>query len=221
MHSLTKATLLTWENYLEYGKRQFFKGKSVIFQQGDAGNGFYYMKKGLIKIVSVKSARNERILDIVGPGCLIGEQAIDGLPYYSTSISHVDSVLYYYSNEDIEKLTQRDSDMISLLAQSLFSKEKLLLNNINATSADTQRQIAHSLLYLMNCCQSKEINLTQQELSLYVGLTRITIYKVLKEWAVEGIVSIQNRKIYILDPEVLKEKLFYQDSVLYKDRFYF
>ncbi len=85
--------------------------------------------------------------------------------------------------------------MIVLLAQSLFLKEKLLLNNINTTSADTQYQIAYSLLYLMNCYQSNEINFTQQELSLYVGLTRITVYKVLKEWTTEGIVSIKNRKI--------------------------
>ena len=60
----------------------------------------------------------------------------------------------------------------------------------------------------MDCYQSKEINFTQQELSLYVGLTRITVYKVLKEWTAEGIVSIKNRKIYIFKPEALKEKLF-------------
>ncbi len=207
MLALEKDTLLTWENYLEYGKRQFFKEKSVVFKQDEVGSGFYYVKKGLIKIVSEGTSKNERILDIVGPGYLIGEQALDDLPFYSTAISHVDSVLYYFSKNDIEELTVKNSEVIELLVQSLFSKEKLLLNNINATSADTQYQVAHALLYLMDCYQSNEINLTQQELSLYVGLTRITIYKILKEWASEGIVSIRNRKININDPDALKAKL--------------
>ena len=121
----------------------------------------------------------------------------------------MNSVLYYFSKNDIEQLTQKDPNMIVLLAQSLFLKEKLLLNNINTTSADTQYQIAYSLLYLMDCYQSNEINFTQQELSFYVGLTRITVYKVLKEWTDEGIVSIKNRKINIINPEALKEKLLY------------
>lgn len=206
-HLLEKDSLLTWENYLEYGKRQFYKEKSIIFRQGEVGNGFYYVEKGLIKIVSEKSNQKERILDIVGSGFIIGEQAFDDLPYYSTSISHMNSVLYYFSKNDIEQLTQKDPNMIVLLAQSLFLKEKLLLNNINTTSADTQYQIAYSLLYLMDCYQSNEINFTQQELSFYVGLTRITVYKVLKEWTDEGIVSIKNRKINIINPEALKEKL--------------
>ena len=97
------------------------------------------MEKGLIKIVSEKSDKNERILDIVGSGFIIGEQAIDGFPYYSTSISHVNSVLYYFSKKDIEKLTQKDPNMISLLAQSLILKDNLLLNNIN-----TQVQILNT-----------------------------------------------------------------------------
>ena len=152
---------------------------------------FIMWKKGLSKSFQRNLNQKERILDIVGSGFIIGEQAFDDLPYYSTSISHINSVLYYFSKNDIEQLTQKDPNMIVLLAQSLFLKEKLLLNNINTTSADTQYQIAYSLLYLMDCYQSNEINFTQQELSFYVGLTRITVYKVLKEWTDEGIVSIQ------------------------------
>ena len=104
-------------------------------------------------------------------------------------------------------MTRKNPDVITLLAHSLILKEKLLINNINATGTDSDYQIAHSLLYLMESYQSKEINLTQQDLSSYVGLTRITVYKVLKSWASEGILSIKNRKIYIIDPNALRAKL--------------
>ncbi|WP_052343600.1 Crp/Fnr family transcriptional regulator [Bacillus massiliigorillae] len=206
MEALTNNILLSWEDYLEYGKRLFFKEKTVIFEQGDIGSGFYFVKKGLIKIKSKRNDENSRILDIVGPGRIIGEQTIDHLPYYSTAISHVDSILYYFTNNDFEELTQKYPEVITLLVHSLILKEKLLLNNINATSTDTHPQIAYSLLYLMDSYKSQEINLTQQELSLFVGVTRITIYKVLKQWVSEGILSINNRKIFIIDPQSLWEK---------------
>lgn len=207
MNTLTDNTLVSWENYLEYGKRLFFKEKSNIFKQGDVGRGFYYIKKGVIKIVSAKSNQNQRILDIAGPGLIIGEQVMDDLPYYSTAISHVDCVLYYFTKKNYEEMAHQDPKVITLLAHSLILKEKLLLNNINATNAAAPYKIAYSLLYLMNSYKSEEINLTQQELSHYVGLTRITIYKVLKQWASEGILSIINRKIHINDQNALLEKL--------------
>lgn len=207
MFTLTKNSLESWEDFLPYGKRMFFKAKTIIYREGDTGHGFYYIKKGIVKVYSLNPDTNERILDISGPGILIGEHTFDHLPYYSTAISHEDSILYYFTNKDFENLSQHHPEITLLFTKSLMNKTKILLNNINASSASTEYQIAHSLKYLMETYQSTEINLTQQELSHYVGLTRITVYKVLREWLSEGIISIKNRKIYILDINGLNNKL--------------
>jgi CRP-like cAMP-binding protein len=207
LFTLTKNSLESWEDFLPYGKRMFIKAKTIIFRQGEMGQGFYYIKKGIIKVYSVNLDTNERILDIAGPGILIGEHTFDHLPYYSTAISHEDSILYYFTKNEYDNFSQHHPEITLLIAKSLFNKTKILLNNINASSASTEYQIARSLKYLMESYQSTEINLTQQELSHYVGLTRITVYKVLKEWLSEGIISIKNRKIFILDSNGLNEKL--------------
>ncbi len=207
MFTVTKNSLESWEDFLPYGKRQFFKAKTTIFKQGEIGPGFYYIQKGIIKVYSINPAINERILDISGPGILIGEHTIDHLPYYSTAISHEDCILYFFSKVDYEDLSQQHPEITLLFAKSLINKKKILLNSINAHSASPEYQIARSLIYLMESYQGTEINLTQQELSHYVGLTRITVYKVLKDWISEGIISIKNRKIFILEPNGLKEIL--------------
>lgn len=207
MFTLTKNTLDSWEDILPYGKRIFIKAKTIIFRQGEMGQGFYYIEKGIIKVCSLNTDTNERILDITGPGILIGEHTIDQLPYYSTAISHEDSVLYYFTKEDYENLSQHYPEITLLFAKSLINKKKILLNIINDRSASAEYQIARSLIYLMESYQNTEINLTQQELSHYVGLTRITVYKILKEWVSEGVISIKNRKIFILNPNDLNEKL--------------
>lgn len=196
-----------WTDYLKFAKRVFFKKKSVIYQEGEIGDGFYYVEKGIVKIISNDSGEGKRILDIVGPGYLTGEHSIDGSPYFSTGVCQTDCVLYYFSKTDYQALTEKNPETITLFAQSLIHKKKLLLTNLNATSAVPKYQIAHSLLYLMIPFHGKEIDLTQQELSQYVGLTRITIYKILKKWSSEGILFTKDRKIYIENPDALREKL--------------
>lgn len=205
LNSANKCYEHSWESFLKYGERKFLKNKSIIYRQGDIGNGFYYIQKGLIKITALDSEDNIRILDIVEAGSLIGEQAIDYLPYFSTAISIDDCVLYFFTRKNYDNIIQTYPEMIALFAESLIRKEKLLLNNINVTSATSEYQIGNSLLYLMNTYQNTEINMTQQDFSDYVGLTRITIYKILKKWSAEGVLSIKNRKIYILDPDALKK----------------
>ncbi|WP_335493713.1 hypothetical protein [Neobacillus niacini] len=36
-------------------------------------------------------------------------------------------------------------------------------------------------------------------------LTRITIYKIFKKWEEEGLLSVENRKISIIKPDILKQ----------------
>ncbi|MFD1706248.1 Crp/Fnr family transcriptional regulator [Siminovitchia sediminis] len=207
MITMTNHSLSSWEDFLPYGKRMFFKAKSIIFRQGEIGTGFYYIKKGIVKVYSIKPDVNERILDITGPGILIGEHTIDHLPYYSTAISHEDCVLYYFSKTDFDNLSLKHPEITILFAKSLNEKNRILLNNINATTTGTEYHIARSLIYLMESYQSTEINLTQQELSHYVGITRITLYKILKTLVSDGIIDIRNRKIYILNLSALHKKI--------------
>ncbi|MFD1706242.1 Crp/Fnr family transcriptional regulator [Siminovitchia sediminis] len=207
MSSLQQTVQNPWVNYLVYGKRLFFKEQSIIFNQGVLGEGFYYIEKGLVKILSKTANNTDRILNVAGHGQLIGEQVIDDLPYFSTAVCHKDSIVYFFSKQDYRKMIQHHPEVITLLAQSLIQKEKLLLNNINITHSDTEFQIAHFLISLTNASRTKIVDLTQQELSHYVGLTRITIYKVFKRWTKEGIIFLQNRKIHILDYDALKSKL--------------
>ncbi|MFD1706273.1 Crp/Fnr family transcriptional regulator [Siminovitchia sediminis] len=195
----------TWTDYLQYGKRIFYKKNTVVFQQGDLRNGFYYILKGIIKITSNDPGKGKRILDIAGPGYLIGDT--DCKPYFSSAVCHNDSVLYYYSKQDYERLLDEHPETSSIFFRSLIQKQRLLLSNLNVTSADTEHQMAHSLLHLSNIYKGREIDLTQQEVSQYVGLTRYTVYNIVKKWSAEGIITVQNRKIAILDVEKLKEKL--------------
>ncbi|MFS0646431.1 Crp/Fnr family transcriptional regulator [Siminovitchia sp. 179-K 8D1 HS] len=129
MLALTVSPLKTWEDFIPYGKRKFLRAKTIIFRQGEIEPGFYYVKKGIVKIFTMKPDINKRILDVAGPGMLIGEHTMDQLPCFSTAISHEDSILYHFTKMDYEELSRKHPEITLLFAQSLIHKKKLLLNN--------------------------------------------------------------------------------------------
>ncbi|MFD1707929.1 Crp/Fnr family transcriptional regulator [Siminovitchia sediminis] len=204
----TKKQLIPWDKYLQYGRRVFYKKKSVIFQQGDAGTGFYYIYAGLVKITSSRTDQTERIIDIANPEQTIGEfSLLDDMPSPTSAIAQEDSVLYYFTKKDYMRITQKDPNIVTLLAQSLFLKEQLHLNKIHATGANAHYKIALSLIHIMDASNSTDIQLTKQDLSRFAGVTRMTVHNVLKEWESQKILFIQQRNIHIINPCALKEKL--------------
>jgi len=70
----------------------------TLFERGDAGDGCYWLRSGVLA-VSVASADGEqRILAILGPGAIVGELAmIDGLPRSATVQAVRDCVLTFVS----------------------------------------------------------------------------------------------------------------------------
>ncbi|KEF39017.1 cAMP-binding protein [Schinkia azotoformans MEV2011] len=197
------------EPYLKFATRKFIKKNTILYTQGEVGQGFYYILDGMVKISTLDFKKNCRILDISASGKLIGEQSLTGHPYFTTATVIKDSVLYYFTIQTYNQFLQVNPDIRNFITKSILGKVKLHVSDLNVKSFPTENQVAFYLLRLLDIFSQDKINLTQQELAKYTGLTRITIYRILKKWEEEGILSISNRKIYILKPDILKH---YVDS---------
>jgi CRP-like cAMP-binding protein len=197
-------TDVKWETFLKYGTRQFCKGKTVIYNQGDMGEGFYYLHKGLVKIVTSTVKGKERLLNIVVPGQILGVQAMDRQTHFTTALAVKDSVLYHFSCEQFKELMNVQPDLLPLFVQTVNQKMRILLYAINLKALTAEGQI--SSLLLNSCEENKnyEVPLTQQDLANCTGLTRITVYKVLKQWKEDGLIDIENRKFIINRPDLLR-----------------
>jgi len=195
----------SWQSYLKYGERQFKKTKSVIYSQDEIGSGFYYLHSGLVKIVTLIPEGNQKILDIHGPGKLFGEQAIDQLPYFSTAIAAENSVLYFFSTEKFKELVHTFPDFLTLFVESVVQKMCTLSEDILLKAFTAEQHISYILTKVSMVCHSNQISLTQQDIANFTGLTRITVYKVLKKWKEDDLIDIQNRMIIIKEPGKLRE----------------
>jgi len=194
-----------WHAYLYLAKRIYLKRNSVIYSQGDVGKGFYYLDSGMVKVVTSGAKGKKRVLDIVGSGHIFGEQAMDGQLYFSTAVAAVDSVIYFFSSEEFYELITAHTKLFHLFMESTIHKIRLLSEAILLKSLDAEQQLAFLLLKLHRISADGFIHFSRQELANYSGLTRITVYKVLKKWAQDNWIDVHSQMIRIKHPKALEK----------------
>ena len=191
--------------YLKGGRRMFVKQNSVIYEQGTSGAGFYVLVEGKVKISMKVFDKKERILEIQGNGQLFGEHSMDQNSYFCSAITLEDSIIYYFTYKQFQELVIKNEMIRSMFYSSMIDKLKQLGDIIQLKSHSVEEQLASSLLEISSKYNSFEIPLNQRQLSNYTGLTRITIYKIMKEWEESNLLTKKEGKIFIKNPEFLRE----------------
>src|SRR5699024_3912208 len=174
--------LFDWSRYLGYAEEKKLKKNTVLFRQGDIVNGFYFLKEGKVKISVLREDGYERIIDFVFPGSLIGEQMINGNASFTSATLLTDSILYFFSKNQFELLGKENPDTIQEFGYSLIHKIRLLATINTILNAPIDVQLAHFLLNLYEKNADDTIELTQTSISNYIGKSRVSVWKVLKEW---------------------------------------
>lgn len=198
-----QESLYTFEPFLSWGQKRCFKKHETVYTQGELGKGFYYLQVGEIRITLVSNKGDVRIIDFVSPGELLGEQGIKREPYFTTAFVTKPSVLYFFSDEAFQRLCQDHMEAADLLINSLIRKQRMLADIVSIQDYPAEQQLAYFLLKLLKKQLNETISISQTSLSLYVGTSRITVYKILQQWERKGIVTVANRAIQINDREQL------------------
>ncbi|WP_026566850.1 Crp/Fnr family transcriptional regulator [Bacillus sp. UNC41MFS5] len=198
---------INWDSCLQFGTRQFFKEKASIYQQGTMGDGFYYIQKGLIKVTTTTSTGKERLLNIAIPGQILGVQAMDRQPHFTTATAVNDSILYFFSCDHFQKLIKDQPSILNIFIKTVIHKMHILADKIYLDTLTPEQQLAVILLNICYEFKSYEVHLTQQDLTKCTGLTRITLYKILKQWKEEEILEIHKKKFLIKKTDELKKLL--------------
>jgi len=184
------------------GTRQFRKKNTVIYHQGEVGDGVYWVERGLIKIKTCSAQGDVRNINIIGPGECFGELALIGAPSIATAIAIEDSVVYFLTVDKVRALFS-DFDASMTILHSLLTKMRGLVETAFHTSAE--QQIAYALLQISEHTQDKKITMKQKDLAEHTGLTRMTINTVLKKWKSSDIIDIENKMITIKNAAALDE----------------
>lgn len=190
------------------------KKGEIIFHEGDGAEGFFILRRGMVKVFKMSEEGREQTLHIMRPGGTFAEAAIFlGGNFPASAEALLDSTLIMVRKGPfLELLSKRPQVGIRMLGSvSLWLKR--LTELIESLSIRTVQ--ARLALYLLGELEASgreaspgaelTLDMPKKELAVQLGMAGETLSRVLRSFREKGIVAGQGRKLRLLDPARLRE----------------
>ncbi len=190
---------------MEFSRSKKLAKDEVFFLQ-ESPPPLTYIDKGLVKFYILNSAGRERILFLGSEGKYISglEQEDEDCRVYLQAKQ--DSHLVFFTENEIEKNFGNGKTNPQFL-KSLFRQMNFLVKEIKAiTFNNFPARLAGLLVYLVEEFGNKHLFFSHQEIADMLGVSRVTVTRVLGNFTEEGLINKKRKKIIINDIQGLKLK---------------
>ena len=119
-----------------------------MFERGDAGDGCYWLRRGVLAVCVASATGEQRILAILGPGAIVGELAmIDGLPRSASVQAVRDCELTFVSRAAFTEMLHQHPELYIDIVTTLAARLRQSDEDMVASSFLTVRaRVARALL---------------------------------------------------------------------------
>ncbi len=186
----------------------FQKGENLI-DYGDVFKGFFCIQSGTIKIYKPITKKNDFILWFAKPGESIGIDSFFNNENYQYSASATGLVkACFFSTPKIAELMQNGSVTYLRLMEYFCKRIDFIEKRITSIAQKkTKAHLAELLIALRKNSGSNEqganIDYNIKDLANIIGTTQNYLYKISSELTKEKIISIDRKKLRILDQDKL------------------
>jgi len=196
-----REILIRNHSYAHYRKGE------IIFKEGEKPPGLTSLAIGKVKIFKEGVGGREQILRMVRPASLLGFRALFAGGIYSASaIAIEDSTICIIEKDAFFKLV-KDSPDLSIRIIKMLSMELGFSNNrtVSLTQKHIRGRLAESLIVLKETYgfekDGKTIRayLSREDIANLSNMTTSNAIRTLSTFAAEKVISIDGRKIKILD----------------------
>lgn len=194
---------------------RFYRKGSVIFFEGEPGEGFHYLRSGKVKIARLSEDGREHIIKVLSPGDLFAEVLLfNSQSYPATAVAMEDSRIGVIKNADLEKLVLGNNALalalIKALSQRLlYAQQKiknLALDDVAARTAETLVKLGREHgRALPGGGVEIDLELSRQDLGNLVGTTRETVTRTLSTLKKAKVIQMDGQKIVIPNLNALSE----------------
>lgn len=177
----------------------------LIYLQNTDATCFYYLKSGRVKSFIQSEDGAERVLNIYERGALFGEASFfDELPRVSSAVALTPCQIVPIDRELVAQQIRRDPTLAMMMLKYLARTVRVLSAQVDEMAfRPADQRIARHLLSLSPNPDGK-ICCTQDEIAASVSVSRITVSRVLNEFAKSGWIKTAYRGLIILDAGALQ-----------------
>ncbi len=194
-------------------ERRFPRG-STVFSKGEPGTSMMAVLAGRLRAINVSLEGKEVILNVIGPGEIVGEIAVlDGKPRSSDVVAAEDTTVIVVERRDFLPFLFRHESLMERLLVVLCDRlrrtsgalEEIALFDLPARLARLLVKLAADYGTPLEGGGTRiGMKLSQRDLSNLVASTRESINKQLRVWREAGSIDLVDSHIVVLRPDMLK-----------------
>lgn len=186
-------------------KKRLAKG-DYLFCQGECTSAIYLIKSGKLKLVQVAEDGRESILDVCGPGEILGELSLFQEQIEpSGAIAMEEASICCFSRQRFKELIGQDPSFALRIISYLGEKR---YENLQKQREETRQTVKEKLLHLFYRFANEygqknpsglliDLKVTQQELADMIGASRVMVVHALKELEGANIIG-REKRCYVL-----------------------
>ena len=199
-----------FEQLGRYAKHATLKRGATIFSKGDPGNSLIAVISGTVKISISSPDGRSAILNLIGPGEIFGEVAVlDGHARTADAIANTSCEIFVIDRRDFLPFVSSQPALAMKFIELLCARLRWTSDQVEEVILqDLPGRLASALIRLTERHDKtkgeRTIAVTQQEISEMVGMTRESINKQLRSWAVRNWVRLEHGAIVVLEPGSLR-----------------
>lgn len=168
-----------------------YEGMSLLYNQGDKDNKIYSIRRGFIKLVQTQSDGSLRIVRLLGPGALVGLEALLNKPYRHTviALNELDVCRIYASTlQHLEKEKPWLNEKIMAHWEQHLSFADRWISELSSGTVRTRALSLFSFLLELNGEDSNTIHFFgYEDMASMIGTSRETFSRIVGELKNEGV----------------------------------
>lgn len=185
----------------------FYKKGDIIFKEGDKPLGLICLAEGKVKIFKEGVGGREQIIRLARPIGFIGYRALFAEENYNSSaVALEDSSVCIIDKDSLFKVLYNNNQLAMTILRTMASE--LGLSNsrtVTLTQKHIRGRLAESLIFLKNTYgfeedgHSLKVYLSREDIANLSNMTTSNAIRTLSSFASEKVISLDGRKIKVLD----------------------
>ena len=180
----------------------------IIYLQGTHPDYFYYLLSGSVRSFISSPSGEERVLTIHQPGDLMGEASFfDECPRVTSAMAQTACQIVAIDHSRLNQIFARCPELAMPMLQYLARTVRMLSDHVGAASLPAEQRIARYLLSASGPANAP-LSCTHESIGQAVGLSRVTVSRVLGDFSERGLVQLGYRVVAVLKRSELMELVY-------------
>jgi CRP-like cAMP-binding protein len=196
------------------GRVRRYPARSVLFFEGDDAHEVLIIQSGEVKVTMISSEGREVVLDVLGPGELLGElSAIDGAPRSAgaAALGAVELVAVDLARFN-QFIDEHHSAAVALLRSVAGRLRHTTRRQVEFGTVDALGRVCGRIVEMMDRYGRQtdgarvvlNAPLSQSELGGWTGLSREAVVKALAALRALGWIATTGRSMTVIDPAAVR-----------------